>query len=220
MHKRWKYENELKYSPKTESRDREIEFAFTCNSGCYAPFPDAGSLPLFSCGNEASMCVCVNEHLIRDPSWLNERHLGPQGFRDANGEEVLGIILLDSSNLVDVHGVRFNRLWQRYKMDMLDNSWGGNAEMGAIKDLYSVNIVVWQIIDGVARQVNRIAFEQGQAATVHIRWLDERHYETTEIPASYLPMPVPSAVVPAPGVAQPAVRLSGRVRQPSRRFDV
>ena len=55
----------------------------------------------------------VNEHLIRDPSWLNERHLGPQGFRDANGEEVLGIILLDSSNLVDVHGIRFNRLWQQ-----------------------------------------------------------------------------------------------------------
>jgi hypothetical protein len=105
-------------------------------------------------------------------------------------------------------------------MDMLDNSWGGNAEMGAIKDLYSVNIVVWQIIDGVARQVNRIAFEQGQAVTVHIRWLDERHYETTDILASYLPLPVPSAVVPAQGVAQPAVRLSGRVRQPSRRFDV
>ena len=51
--------NELKYYPKTESRDREIEFAFTCNSGCYAPFPDAGSLPLFSCGNEVSMCVCA-----------------------------------------------------------------------------------------------------------------------------------------------------------------
>ncbi len=39
MQKRWKYENELKYSPKPESRDREIEFAFTCNSGCYAPSP-------------------------------------------------------------------------------------------------------------------------------------------------------------------------------------
>jgi len=63
VHKRWKYENELKYSPKTESRDREIEFAFTCNSGCYAPFPDAGSLPLFSCGNEASMCQCVCEEV-------------------------------------------------------------------------------------------------------------------------------------------------------------
>ncbi len=57
MQRRWKYENELKYSPKTESRDREIEFAFTCNSWCYAPFHDAGSLPLYSCGNEASKYV-------------------------------------------------------------------------------------------------------------------------------------------------------------------
>ena len=49
--------NELKYYPKTKSRDREINFAFKCNSGCYAPIPDAGSLPLFSCGNEASKCA-------------------------------------------------------------------------------------------------------------------------------------------------------------------
>ncbi len=49
--------NGLKYYPKTESSNREIEFAFKCNSGCYAPIPDAGSLPLFSCGNEASKCV-------------------------------------------------------------------------------------------------------------------------------------------------------------------
>jgi hypothetical protein len=40
-----------------EGSKLQAEFAFTCNSGCYAPFPDAGSLPLFSCGNEASMCV-------------------------------------------------------------------------------------------------------------------------------------------------------------------
>jgi hypothetical protein len=39
--------NELKYYPKTESRDREINFAFKCNSGCYAPIPNAGSLPYF-----------------------------------------------------------------------------------------------------------------------------------------------------------------------------
>jgi hypothetical protein len=76
VHKRWKYENELKYSPKTESRDREIEFAFTCNSGCYAPFPDAGSLPLFSCGNEASMCVWIRRRLKP----LNFRLLRFYGF--------------------------------------------------------------------------------------------------------------------------------------------
>ena len=162
----------------------------------------------------------VNEHLLRDPSWQNERRFGPQGFRDDDGVEVLGDILLDSSDLLDLHGERFHRLWRRYKQDMSDNSWGGNAEMSAIKDLYLVNVVVWQITAGIARQINRIEIGQGQASTVHLRWANERHYETTDIPASYLPVPSPAPAIPAMANNQPAVRVSGRVKKPHRQFDL
>ncbi len=53
------YESELKFSPRTESRDRENESEFTCDSGFTALIPDAGSLPLFSDDNKAIKCVCT-----------------------------------------------------------------------------------------------------------------------------------------------------------------
>ena len=80
----------------------------------------------------------VNEHLLREPSWQNERILVPQGILDDDGEEVLGDILLDASSLSDVHGDRFQRLWRLYKHDMSGKTWAGNAEMAALKTLYSV----------------------------------------------------------------------------------
>ncbi len=83
------------------------------------------------------------------------------------------------------------------------NSWGGNAEMAAIKDLYSVSLVVWQIDRyGVAHQINRINVGRADSRTLHIRWVNERHYETTAIPASYLPLPS-AAQIPASEVLVP-----------------
>ncbi len=38
----------MKYFPRTESRGRENESAFKCDSGYYVPIPYAGSLPLSS----------------------------------------------------------------------------------------------------------------------------------------------------------------------------
>lgn len=161
----------------------------------------------------------INEHLLREPSWQNERRFEGQGFFNSDGTEVLGDVLLDSSSLVDVHGDRFHRLWLRYKHDMSDNSWGGNAELAAIKDLYSVSVVVWQIgCNGVAHQVNRIDAGRADSSTLHLRWVDERHYETTDIPSSYLP-PLSVAPIPALEVDQPVVRVSGRVRRPRHQFD-
>ena len=43
----WKYENELKCSPQLRVETERTESASTCDSGCDASFPDAGSLPLF-----------------------------------------------------------------------------------------------------------------------------------------------------------------------------
>jgi hypothetical protein len=83
----------------------------------------------------------VNKLLLRDPAWQNERILRPQGIVDNDGQEVLGHVLLDSESLIDVHGDRFQRLWQQYKSDMSHHSWAGNAEMSAIKDLYQTNIL-------------------------------------------------------------------------------
>ena len=104
---------------------------------------------------------------------------------------------------------------------MSDNSWGGNAEMAAIKDLFTVHVVVWQITNGIAHQVNRIVIGQGQANTLDLRWVNEKHYETTDIPASYLPLPSQAPVVPASVVdPAPAVRVSGRVRRPCPQFDL
>jgi hypothetical protein len=161
----------------------------------------------------------VNEHLLREPSWQDERLFGDQGVIDSDGNEVIGDILLDSSSLSDVHGDRFDRLWRRYKLEMSDNSWGGNAEMAAIKDLYSVSVVVWQIdSNGVAHQINRINVGRADSRTLHIRWVNEQHYEPTDIPASYLPMPS-AAPIPAFAAAQPAVRVSGRARRPRQQFD-
>ncbi len=123
-----------------------------------------------------------------------------------------------------MHGDRFQRLWQRYKHNMSGNTWAGNAEMAAFKALYPVNIAVWQTSSGgIAHQVNRIVV--GQAKTLHIRLANERHYQTTDIPFSYLPLQQPSiAMIPAASdIALPpvvsAVRLSGRERRPRRHFD-
>jgi hypothetical protein len=46
------------------------------------------------------------------------------------------------------------------------------------------NIVVWQISSaGIVLQVNRI--DVGQANTRHLRWVNELHFETTDIPFSF-----------------------------------
>jgi hypothetical protein len=166
----------------------------------------------------------LNEHLLRDPSWHNERCFEQGIYKgDGAGAEVLVLgdeVLLDSASLLDIHGDRFHRLWLRYKSDMSDNSWGGNAELAAIKDLYSVSVVVWQIgRNGVAHQVNRIDVGLPDSATLHLCWVNERHYETTDIPARYLPLPS-VAPIPALEVDQPAARVSGRTRRPRCQMDL
>ncbi len=61
---------------------------------------------------------------------------------------------LDSSSLADVHGTLFitSRLWEQYKNDMCDHSrgLGGKSDIGAVKNIYFVNIVVWEIVQGIA----------------------------------------------------------------------
>ncbi len=162
----------------------------------------------------------INEHLLRDPAWQNEQLFGPQGIFDAAGQEVIAEILLDSSSLADVHSDRFTRLWRRYKIDMSHHSWGGNAELGAIKDLYFVNIIVWQIDGGIARQVNRVLSGRADSSTLHLRWLDEKHFETTDVPPTYVPLPTIAPARPMPSEILPAVRVSVRERRPCNRLDL
>ncbi len=103
---------------------------------------------------------------------------------------------------------------------MSHHSWGGNAELGAIKDLYFVNIIVWQIDGGIARQVNRVISGLADSSTLHLRWVDEKHFETTDVPATYVPIPTVALAFLGPPEMPPAVRISLREKRPCPRFDL
>ncbi len=111
------------------------------------------------------------------------------------------------------HGDRFQRLWRRYKHDMSGNTWAGNAEMAAIKALYPVNIVVWQISStGISHQGYRIYVGQATTLHLHLHLVNEVRYETTDIPSSYVHLP---SIDVAPPVVS-AVRVSGREMRPQQ----
>ena len=54
----------------------------------------------------------INVHLLHDAGWTIERILGPQGFVDWDGDQVMSNVLFHSANSDDLHGERFVRLWE------------------------------------------------------------------------------------------------------------
>ena len=178
----------------------------------------------------------VNEHLLRDPAWTNARVIGPINIFDSqgnatpllesDGRQVIRDILLDHNNHNDISGQRFVRLWTRYRNEMLLHAWGGNAEISAISQLYSVNVIIWRVAEqsnerGVINNIARIEVPvihgSPNLRTLHLRWVNEKHYEFTDIPPSYQPHPA-SDQRSEQSVQMP--RTSGRVRRPRELHDV
>jgi len=178
----------------------------------------------------------INEHLLRDPAWTDARVKGPVNIFDNQGNATpllnsdglpdIRDILLDHNNHNDIHGQRFVRLWNRYQNEMLHHAWGGNAEISAISQLYSVNVVVWRVSEhaneqGVSNNVASIEVPvihgSPNLRTLHLRWVNERHYEFTDLPLSFQP----SLTFPQQPVQPVTIqRMSGRVRRPREMHDV
>ena len=144
-------------------------------------------------------------------------------------------VLFDSANSDDLHGERFVRLWERYSREMRLHAWGGNAEMSAVAHLYFVNFIIWKVtpdarqtgtaLSGIAAVEAPILAGPPNAPTHHIRWVNEKHYEPTTIPSSFMPILVGSSASAAAPLSQdqdggsPAIRSSARVRTPKRPHD-
>ena len=93
---------------------------------------------------------------------------------------------------------------------MLHRAGGGNAEILALSNIWLVNIVVWRVTNQIARIESPVIHGSPGLRTLHLRWMDERHYEYTDIPSSYQPAISSQA---ADSASLPVRRMSGRVRR-------
>jgi len=112
----------------------------------------------------------LNEHMIRTPGWEGE-------------------VLFDPSDARAFESLHFTELWVRYMDEMLKSvTWAGNGELIALCELYSVNAIVWVVKDGVAAQSSPYRHDPVSATTVHLHLgMNERHFETTDIPSDFMP---------------------------------
>ena len=130
----------------------------------------------------------INEHMLRDPSWQNERQFQIEELVDAHGtaQEVITEVLLDPMNQSDVGSGRLVSLWTRYQKDMRSKAWAGYSELSAVIDIFSVNIIVWELLppnvltpNRTVRQISPVRCPGGSAKTLHLLLVNKKHYEIT-----------------------------------------
>jgi len=130
----------------------------------------------------------INEHMLRDPSWQNEREFRMEELvdRDGTAQEVIAEVLLDPMNPSHVEGGRLVSLWKRYKKDMTSKAWAGYSELSAVIDIFSVNIIVWELLppnaltpNRTVRQISPLRYPGGSSKTLHLLLVKKKHYEIT-----------------------------------------
>jgi hypothetical protein len=130
----------------------------------------------------------INEHMLRDPSWQNEREFRMEELvdRDGTAQEVIAEVLLDPMNPSHVEGGRLVSLWKRYKKDMTSKAWAGYSELSAVIDIFSVNIIVWELLptnaltpNRTVRQISPLRCPGGSSKTLHLLLVKKKHYEIT-----------------------------------------
>jgi len=130
----------------------------------------------------------INEHMLRDPSWQNEREFRMEELvdRDGTAQEVIAEVLLDPMNPSHVEGGRIVSLWKRYNKDITSKAWAGYSELSAVIDIFSVNIIIWELLptnvltpNRTVRQISPVRCPGGYAKTLHLLLVNKKHYEIT-----------------------------------------
>jgi len=89
-------------------------------------------------------------------------------------------------NQSDVGSGRLVSLWTRYQKDMRSKAWAGYSELSAVIDIFSVNIIVWELLppnvltpNRTVRQISPVRCPGGSAKTLHLLLVNKKHYEIT-----------------------------------------
>ena len=88
----------------------------------------------------------------------------------------------------DFKSRRFNSLWNEYVKKMSATEWAGQHEACTLADMYNLSVVVWRKHGSTASPLFSHQNALQNARTIHILFVNNNHYEITNIPDSFFPL--------------------------------